>query len=442
VPTMVVIATGMRGRLNSIQKSMLQWNELHPYSAVHVVQVRGALDAQRLHTAVNFAVQRHGLASLRIDAGSFGFEYHGGAPEAEIRTLCGPEPVLCALAAEIERQLNLRFSFDGPFFPFRFLVLPAPDSFFFGVSYFHPAADAESVVYLLRDIVAGYLQGIEAGASAPFDLYPDPRAQRLSRRPTVFAHKVLGFPGQMRRLRQSHRPPNAGAEDMSNGFILFTLGPGELRALVDVAKSWEVTLNDLFIALLMKALSPCAPGRQTERRRRHMSIGCIVNTRKDLGVDSPRVFGVFLGSFTVTHSVPDGISLRELSVGIRQQTSGIKRRRSYLAASVDLGLARFFCRLLSPARRKKFYAKNYPLWGGITNMNLNSIWNQNGRLAPMDYFRGVSTGPVTPLALSVTTVGDRINLGLSYRTAVFSRDDIQNCARRFRDQVEQTRLAA
>jgi hypothetical protein len=173
-----------------------------------------------------------------------------------------------------------------------------------------------------------------------------------------------------------------------------------------------------------------------------MSIGCIVNIRKDLGVDNPRVFGVFLGSFTVTHAMPRGISLREVSIDIRQQTSRIKRRKLYLGTPLELGLARFMFRCFSPARRKRFYAKHYPLWGGITNMNLNSIWNENDRTAALDYFRGVSTGPVTPLALSVTTVGNRVNIGLSYRTAVFSRDEIEGVERRFREQVEETRKVA
>ena len=59
----------------------------------------------------------------------------------------------------------------------------------------------------------------------------------------------------------------------------------------------------------------------------------------------------------------------------------------------------------SPERRKKFYQKNYPLWGGITNMNLNSLWTSGQKRVPLDYFRAVSTGPATPLVLSVTTVG-------------------------------------
>jgi hypothetical protein len=155
-------------------------------------------------------------------------------------------------------------------------------------------------------------------------------------------------------------------------------------------------------------------------------VGCIVNLRRDLGIDRERNFGLFLGSFTVTHSVPDGITSRELASDISRQTSIIKQHRLYLAAPLELALGRFLFRFFSPERRKKFYQKNYPLWGGLTNMDLNSLWGAPNDDGPMDYFRAVSTGPVTPLVLSVTTVGERVNIGLSYRSTVFSPESIEN----------------
>jgi hypothetical protein len=143
----------------------------------------------------------------------------------------------------------------------------------------------------------------------------------------------------------------------------------------------------------------------------------------------------------VTHDVPDGISLRKLSVDLANQTAQIKRHKLYLASPLEMGFARVMFKLFSPVRQKKFYAKHYPLWGGITNMNLNAVWGETNRNAPLDYFRGVSTGPVTPLVLSATTVGNRVNIGVSYRLAVFSRNDIKELQGRFQDHLEETREA-
>ena len=58
-------------------------------------------------------------------------------------------------------------------------------------------------------------------------------------------------------------------------------------------------------------------------------------------------------------------------------------------------------------------------------MNLNSLWQPLEGNKPMDYFRAVSTGPATPLVLSVlTTVGEAANISLSYRSTVFLAGDI------------------
>jgi len=433
----------MHDRLNSIQKSMLQWNEMHPYSAIHVVQVRAAHDATRLRHSIDGTLMKRGLTRLSLDHEQFTFQYEGGAAECEIRTIDGAGGPISVIVAEMERQLNLRFDHNQRFSPFRFMVVPSSDCFFLGLVYFHPVADAESVVYLLKDIVTNYLAEVTSDVTgSPLDLHCAISTHPLRRHPMVLVHKVLALPVQMRNMRESHRPGYKDPDNLANGFVSFSLAPEALRSVVAAAKSWGVTVNDLFMALLMKALSPCAGLRTQARRRRKITIGCITNIRKDLGVDSRRTFGLFLGSFTVTHEVPAGISLHELAGDICQQTSRIKRHKLYLAMALELGLARLLLKFFSPGRRKKFYAKYYPLWGGITNMNLNSLWEQSGSGGMVDYFRGVSTGPITPLALSVTTVGDHANLGLSYRTSVFSRNDIEGLEGRFREHLEETRRIA
>jgi len=88
----------------------------------------------------------------------------------------------------------------------------------------------------------------------------------------------------------------------------------------------------------------------------------------------------------------------------------------------------------STRERRKLYQKHYPLWGGITNMNLNPLWPQPIDGTSFDYFRAVSTGPVTPLVLSVTTVGENLNIALTFRRTVFSPEDIG----RIQDHLVQT----
>lgn len=427
----------MRGRLNSFQKTMLQWNDLHPYSAVHVVQIPGSLHEVRLRHTLQSALQARGLTNLSLDREHSTYGYGGGNGRSDLKVLPVEKDPHPALFAEMEQQLNLPFDQTPPFNPFRFFAAPAPDFFLLGLSYFHAVADAESIVLLLKDLADAYVGRIPPEPAKPLDLYPDADSHLLTRHPRVLIQRLLSLPSQVRRMRQSHRPRYRNYAELSNSFTFFSLEPERMSRLLTAKDSWGVTVNDLLLALLMKSLSPLARGRMKERTRRNISIGCIVNLRRDLEVNSPTTFGLFLGSFTVTHQVPADISPGDLARAIGQQTLATKQRKLYLGTSLELGFARFMFRFFAPEARRKFYPKNYPLWGGITNMNLNSLWGRPGEEMPMNYFRGVSTGPATPLVISATTVRDRMNIGLSYRSTVFSKEDIQDFKCRFIEHLEQ-----
>jgi NRPS condensation-like uncharacterized protein len=226
-------------------------------------------------------------------------------------------------------------------------------------------------------------------------------------------------------MRSSCRPSYRDAQDLNNGFALFSLKPESLRCLVEAGKSWSITVNDVLLALLMKSCAMLATGRGAPARRTKISIGCIVNARKDLEDEDQRAFGLFLGSFVITHPVPEHITLAQLAKDIGRLTFEIKRKRLYLASSMELTFGRFMFSFFSTERRKKMYQKNYPLWGGLTNMNINSLWAPEEATHPIDYVRGVSTGPATPLVCSFTTVGEVANIGLSYRSTVFSGADVE-----------------
>ena len=415
----------MSGKLNSLQKTMLEWNSMHPYNAVHVVRIPDMLHAGRLHKVVNDTLESRGLTGLTLNRDEGTFRYRGGAELSEIKALACVGDPLVAIRAETERELNTAFAESNNFNPFRFFVVSGEESFYLGLTYFHVVADAESVVLLLKEIVEAYSGTSGRVCSEPLDLYLPPwdRLLRSHRRP--LARKIISLPALIRNMRTSCRPKYRDPLDLVNRFASCSISPENLRFLLSTAKSSHVRLNDLLLALLMKCVSTLPIARNRAGRRKKISVGCIVNVRKDLQSNGRRAFGLFLGSFVVTHEVPHGISLAHLANDVGNQTHRIKLDKLYLAASVELGSARFMLRWFSPERRKKLYPKNYPLWGGITNLNLNSIWPQRKGDRQLDYFRAVSTGPATPLVLSVTTVGEAANVSISYRQAVFSAEDIK-----------------
>jgi hypothetical protein len=415
----------MQGRLNTFQLSMLQWNELHPYNAVHVVRIPEALDLERLKNAITATLEGKGLTGLALDPSAGAYQYHGGRASPEIRLTSADAPSSPGFAEEIELQLNTPFAQEERFTPFRFVVVAEKHSFSLGLVYFHAVADAESIVFLLKDMVDAYRGTGNPGQVNRVERHPARRDNLLRHYPGVLARKLASLPASSRNMRSTCRPHYRDAGDLHNKFTFFSLGPQILNGMIQAAKSLNVTLNDLFLALLMQAVSPLAPSRAGARRRRNLSLGCIVNTRRDLGVDGRRTFGLFLGSFVVHHEVPARIELADLARDIGRQTLAIKQRRLYLGSALELTFGRLMMALFSERRRKKLYQKHYPLWGGLTNMNLNTLWPQSDEVRPVDYFRAVSTGPVTPLVASITTIGPVANIGLTYRPTVFGEPDIE-----------------
>ena len=167
-------------------------------------------------------------------------------------------------------------------------------------------------------------------------------------------------------------------------------------------------------------------------------MASIVNARDDFGADPRRTFGQFLASFRIAHPVPEGIGLRELVHDVHAETTRIKRHKLYLQTIVALGLSSLMWRFLSVPRRQRFFAKHYPAWGGVTALNVDALWAMSGADAvqPPDYIRAVSTGPLCPLVLAVTTARDTLHIGVSFRTAAFSRATMDSVIAGFERCIE------
>jgi hypothetical protein len=444
-------------KLNQFQRMMLRWNALHPYNAVHVVRIEGVPDLDRLKSAIAVTLQTIGFEEIILNPPAnpssltrFRSESISDCP-VDISILSPDDS--SALHSQIQRELNRPFLSDPRLNPFRFFVQSNAQTFWLGLTYFHPIADAESIVWLLRACVENYVcpeaitsrtsplnpkasEGSSSGQQFSLSRSEGVRGLFLHN-PLVALRRAVSIFTTTAALRRCFRPPNRNHNDFTNGFVFFSLPPESLRALVAASKSWNVTVNDIFLALLLKSVSSLASRRHTSGKRKRLGIGCIVNLRKELGFSGQPVFGLFLGSFVLTHEAPDTLSLEALSRDMNRLTAKIKKRRLALGTPVELVFGRFLFSLFSTERQKKLYQKNYPLWGGITNMNLNSIWPQQSDSSSIDYFRAVSTGPATPLVFSLTTCGERLNVGLTFRTAVFSDSDVTQIQTTFLDHIHQ-----
>ncbi len=428
----------LQGRLNYFQKTMLDWNDLHAYNAVHGVRIFAAPDLPALQHAIRDTLAFHGLSRLTLDRKKGMIRYTDAPAPCEVKVLaCAANPPEI-LRAEIERQINTGFAMAETFQPFRFFIVREKESFWLGLAYFHAVADAVAIVQLLQEICQACQGAARPHGAEKFHL----ARTGWHCNPIEWARQVAGFFSQLRQQRRSVRVMHSRLNDGRNRFEQLTLGPDTLPALAAAAKSWDVTINDIFLAVLLVCCSPFTRHRFNHPSRRRIGLGCIVNTRGDLGRADPHDWGLFLGSFLVSHETPDGVGLRELAQDIRLQTRDIKRRKAYAGPPVELALGRYLLSFFSTEYRPKLYQKHYPLWGGITNMNLNSLWPQPPGAQPLQYFRGVSTGPVTPLVLSVTTAGAVMNVGLTFRATTFTDAQIGEVKKLFLQSLEPANLRA
>jgi hypothetical protein len=410
---------------------MLLWNDSHPYNAVHAVLIPRPLDRQRLESVLKEWLERAGLTGLVVNARKGRYGYTGGPADVDLKVVEPGADARAALEAQMEAQINAPFPVSRAFTPFRFFAIPCGDAFYLGAAYCHFISDADPVVEFMSGLTEAYsLNGTCNPPPVP-DLYP--RAARYLL-PLILRYGLrwlAGVPSFVFNISRASKPRYAAKEGRTNRLATYRLASVEFARICEAAREWGVTLNDLFLASLVKALAPMAHKRSRGRRNR-IAVSSIASARRDIGPAAQGKLTPLLGSFIVFHPLPDGMPMRDIAGNVSRQTRAIKRSRGYLRTLLDMRMALPVLRKSSPERREKIYTQNYPLWGGITSVNLNRLSRDGGQRAPLDYVRAVSTGPACPLVLSITTYGEALNVTVSYRPAVFSRDEVDRIVAEFR----------
>jgi hypothetical protein len=425
----------VNGRLNLFQAAMLRWRDLHPYNAIHVVRIDRPLDAARLEALIAHLLEALGLTGFRLDVTRRRFEYTAAPAEVALAVHAGGSRPSDVLTSTIERELNLPFARDGRLNPLRFFCIDNGPWFHLGLAYDHVIAGGDSIVVLLEGIVSRYLG----------DKPEAPPARRLDRYPATYGRLFLRQAGPslmgvpfLRTIaascRRTVRPRGLQGGSPANGFAHRRLDPPEFAALVRAARAWGVTVNDLLLATLLRALQPFAGERAPEERRHELAVASIVNLRRDLGYDPNVTFGQFLSSFRVSHPLPPGIALEQLARDVHAKTARIRGAKLYLQNLLGVAASGALWGFLSREQRAGFYAKHYPTWGAVTLVNVDALWeNAGGKMPAPEYLRAVPTGPLVPVVVAVTIVAGILQAGISYQRAVFTAADIDKVADRMVD---------
>jgi hypothetical protein len=428
------------GRLNTFQKVMLQWSDLHPYNAVHIYKIAGSLRAGALNEAIASAFQFHGLGVVRLSHDGQSFRHEpGGQPAVEV-PVASDDPEV-SLNDYCSSALNRPFERPASH-PFRFAAISAgPQSHYVILSYDHWIADSYAARLVLRSILSRYLPLAGREKSSPLELYPatyrDVFRGRL--RSGELAAAAFRTMRQWNRNRSAWRVACWSNTQWDVGYRQYAVIPGTVARLREFAGANGATVHDVLLAAFGKALAEVMPARG---RRHGLALGSIVDMRNIADHDLGRSMGAYLGYYLVRNDADRRMGLDEATRQMAARTRPIKARHRYMDSVVNMQFINTVWPWLSAVARQHFMRKTLPMSGGISNVVVRDAWMNENRNLILDYRRGVSTGPNVPIVLSPTTFGDHLNVGVSYRLAGFSRTKIDALMELFREQIEHPNKAS
>ena len=380
--------------LNVFQRLARTWDAVHPYNAGQACRVAGTFDADVLDDSWN--------ATLR----AFGFD---ADEPAHVHALVESLPV------HFTSQLNRRF-YDANEPPFRAFRKEAEGGTWLGVVYHHWVADSVAVRLLMRDWLSRLI-GLPTIDVPPL---------RAAVSPDVSIFPVLRRYSDYRRTR---KVLTMGPLDYPTRTQLIEPTGPIVPQLLAHARKHDATLNDLFLAALAEACSRFVP---TERRagRDGLAISSVVDLRRTRTICDAG-FGCALGFNSVAYRPSELADWERLlrATARRRETRSSGGTLWMLAAEVA-------SRFSSPGRLYDFYRKEAPFAGGISNVNLNGTWF--GRRHPqlvLDYVRVSPTGPMVPVAVNVTTLGERLHLSMTYRSALLNDWTAKELAETFLERL-------
>jgi len=425
------------GRLNAFQRVMRHWSELHPYNAMHTYKIAGRLRLHDLRDAIAKTYVENGIGIVEVLPDGLTYHYEIDAnPEIQV-VFAGDAPHI-SLDEHLNRELNRPF--DRPRCrPMRFSAIETnEDAHYVSITYDHWTSDSVAARLVLQRILGRYCHLAIPGNEQPLERYPGTYRE-------VFGHRLgnaqlgaaaVGTLNQWLRHRSAPQVAYGLPSQMANNFELHRTEPGTVAKLREFSRSLGVTVHDVMLAALGRSIAEFLPSRAS-RRGRDMLLGTIVDTRGDSREDLSDTLGTFLSYYSVRASSNARVNLAESAQRIAGMTHRVKSRSAYLNSLLNMRFVDGIWPHLNEATRPYFMRRALPMAAGVTNVYLRDSWMERygtGRI--LEYFRGASTGPSLPLVLSPTTVGQQLNIGVSYRIAGFSSKKIGGIMEMVLDQLQ------
>jgi NRPS condensation-like uncharacterized protein len=424
------------GRLNAAQKVMYHWSELHPYNATHTVRLAGPIRLAALIDAIRDSYVFNRIGRIQLDIRRRMYQ-HSADPAPRLDAVAGDfsgGQLISHLSTELNRPFERPASR-----PFRFSVMDAGDnSHFVNLTYDHWVADSIAARLILRHVLGRYLQIDDPDNCQPLRLHSgtfrDAFKHHLGVRGT--AQSVLRSLGRWLKSRRVAQATYSCTAEMSVGYELHKTSPETVARLLAFARSMGVSVHDVLLAALARAMLDVLP-RRVCKANRELALSSIVDTRGDADADLNESLGMFLAYHLVRCSPDRSASLAEVTRRLAAQTARIKSHRRYLDSMVDMKMVGELLPTLNRRRWPHAVRRLLPMTAALSNVRLHNTWVDRyrpGRI--LEYSRSSPTGPMFPLVITPTTMADTMNVGVTYRRNGFSRERIDGFMARFLEQIE------
>jgi hypothetical protein len=410
--------------LDGLQQMMLRWEEFHPLNAAHIIElgetVAPELATEALHEAlrtlrlplVEFSNNRTQVRYLDAD--------FDGAPAIEVVVVPDDGTGDVTTRETLDDLLNRPFPDEGPHWAFRFAIIdPATGPTRLLIGYRHAVSDSRGVSLIarcwLRTLFGLSQAGDALNREAPSSdaLFPEQLAPKR-------ALWRLGL--SVRELTQSltcRRPFPTRSEPYR--IVADTHGTRlSLARVKQSARTFDVTVQDLFFAALFEGLSLLGADQPRAWFRRCTALYATIDLRKESPVPLDDAFGQWLASLTVRVPTDPALPFADRARLVADQTRAAKASREYRAHAPQLAtmarlwdsFPRWYNRISGP--------RLFPVTSLVSNVNLSDFLDREiaaGFVA--DYQRFTGTGILTPMMAGLTTVGAHINLTTTRHSNVF-----------------------
>jgi NRPS condensation-like uncharacterized protein len=417
--------------LNIFQKLMRRWDAVHPYNAAQLMKLEGTPDPDAWRSAWHSTLSQTGLGAVSMGKDRYRFvplnghlaAYNVQFPTGDVNSF-------------ISTQMNLPFT-DSHEPPFRPFIFQQDQHFYAGMIYQHWLADSASIRMLMRE---WFVRVYDPRAADPHPIEVATvgywRSIGPDRGGWTVAQSVLDMTRRHIRMRRVQKIASTALDDYTIAFQLLPTTPGLIDRVRSAARCRGVKVNDIFLAALTEACALHVP-LQPRKNRTDIAVGAVVDLRPWCPEHFTDVFGLFLGFTNVISKPTEFGNFDRLLACVANQTRLQKSTGVAPASLMWMTGALWLGKLSKPNELYHFYRKELPLAGGISNVDLTRSWMADYHPAPLlDYIRVSPTGPMTPVALTTTTLGDQFHIGITHRTGLISSARANDIASTFLSRLE------